>query len=69
MTLGQRLADSFYIVYATEMLHVIVSLLPVLAGKTIDWLGFQPLFGLVAGLALVGWLSSQRLGATPGLVA
>ena len=41
MTLGQRLADSFYIVYATEMLHVIVSLLPVLAGKTIDWLGFQ----------------------------
>jgi len=47
----------------------IVSLLPVLAGKTIDWLGFQPVFGLVAGLALVGWLSSQRLGATPGLAA
>lgn len=40
----------------------IVSLLPVLAGQMIDWLGFQPLFGLVGGLALVGWLSSQRLG-------
>jgi len=62
MTLGQRLVDSFYIVYATEMLHVIVSLLPVLAGETIDWLGFLPVFSLVAGLALAGWLSSQRLG-------
>lgn len=41
----------------------IVSLLPVLAGQMIDWLGFQPLFGLVGGLALVGWLSSQRLGS------
>jgi len=47
----------------------IVSLLPVLAGKMIDWLGFQPLFGLVAGLALVGWLSSQRLGGTAELPA
>jgi hypothetical protein len=45
----------------------IVSLLPVLAGTMIDWLGFQPLFGLVAGLALMGWLSSQRLGGTAGL--
>lgn len=39
----------------------VVSLLPVLAGKMIDWLGFQPLFGLVASLALVGWLASHRL--------
>lgn len=47
----------------------IVSLLPVLAGTMIDWLGFQSLFGLVAGLALVGWLSSQRLEGTAGLAA
>lgn len=47
----------------------IVSVLPVLAGTMIDWLGFQPLFGLVAGLALVGWLSSQRLGETTKLAA
>jgi hypothetical protein len=45
----------------------IVSLLPMLAGTMIDWLGFQPLFGLVAGLTLMGWLSSQRLGETVGL--
>ncbi len=45
----------------------IVSLLPMLAGTMIDWLGFQPLFGLVAGLTLMGWLSSQRLGGTAGL--
>lgn len=47
----------------------IVSLLPVLAGKMIDWLGFQPLFGPVAGLTLVAWLSSRRLGGTAGLAA
>lgn len=46
-----------------------ISLLPVLAGKMIDWLGFQPLFGLVAGLTLVGWLSSQRLERTVELSA
>ena len=40
----------------------IVSLLPVLAGKLIDWAGFQSLFGLVAALALIGWWSSYRLG-------
>jgi len=43
----------------------IVSLLPVLAGQMIDWLGFQPVFGLVAGLTLVGWLSSLRLREKP----
>ena len=43
----------------------IVSLLPVLAGQMIDWLGFQPVFGLVAGLTLVGWLSSLRLKEKP----
>lgn len=47
----------------------IVSVLPVLAGKMIDWLGFQPLFGLVFGLALMGWLSSQRLRETQDLAA
>ena len=35
----------------------------------IDWVGFQPLFGLVAGLALVGWVSSQRLERTVELAA
>jgi hypothetical protein len=35
----------------------------------ISRLGFQPLFVLVAGLALVGWLSSRRLGETAGLAA
>lgn len=45
----------------------IVSLLAVLAGKMIDWFGFEPVFGLVGGLALVGWLSSQRLGGKAGL--
>lgn len=40
----------------------IVSLLPVLAGKLIDWAGFQSLFGLVAALALMGWWISHRLG-------